>query len=112
MKSVVEDFCAFESSRVWELHNAYFARAGAEAWTTGALPYLATSSPAMARQHARVLVPLVESLIASGAVGGDEDVRILEVGGGIGEFAGQFLRALAEDCGDGGRAIFQRVRYV
>jgi tetratricopeptide (TPR) repeat protein len=112
MPLVVEDFRPYERSGVWRLHDAYFALSGAGAWTRKEIPYVATSSYAMARQHARVLVTLVADLVDSGALRPDDEVRVLEVGSGLGRFAGHLFRALEVDCGPAGVALRPRLRYL
>jgi SAM-dependent MidA family methyltransferase len=112
MRLIVEDFLPYDQSSVWRLHDSYFAQCGAEAWTKGFIPYLATSSYAMARQHARMLVSLVAELGEAGVLDPTDEVRVLEVGSGLGRFAAHVARALAADCGDAGRALRERLRYV
>jgi hypothetical protein len=112
MFRTLEDFTPYEHSRVWRLHDAYYARAGAAAWTSGDVPYVATSSYAMARQNARVLLALVKDLERSGALGPTDPVSVLEVGSGLGLFAANLLHALAKSCGKAGRELYPRIKYV
>ena len=112
MAVVVEDFRPYEHSSVWRLHSAYFAACGGRAWTRKEIPSLATSSYAMARQHARVLVALVADLVDAGVLGADDEVRVLEVGSGLGRFAAHLFLALERHCGPAGVALRERLRYV
>jgi hypothetical protein len=108
---LLEDFTPYDRSRLWALTPAYYARAGAAAWTSGKVPYLGTSNYPMALQHARVLVGLVRDLEEGAALSPTDPVAVLEVGSGLGVFAENLLVALAQDCGDEGRAVLQRLRY-
>jgi tetratricopeptide (TPR) repeat protein len=112
MALIVEDYRPYDSSSLWRLHDAYFTRTGANAWIRGDVPYLATCSYAMARQHARVLVALVADLADTGVLGPDEPVQVLEVGSGLGRFAVHLFRALERACGPAGVALRRRLRYL
>lgn len=102
----------YDQGMHWQTHAAYFERRGVEAWTTGEIPSRATNNFAFARQHGALLVELVQALVAEGRCGKDEHIQVLEIGGGLGDFAVKLLLALKEDLGEAGRAVFDRVRYV
>lgn len=112
MQLILEDFVPYEQSSLWKIHDSYFAQRGGAAWSAGEIPSLATSSYAMARQQAKLLVALVRELEGRGALTADEPVRVLEVGSGSGKFAAMFLRALERGCGERGRALLGRTRYL
>jgi len=112
MEFIVESFRPYHESSIWRLHDSYYATSGALAWTSGEVPYVATSSYSMARQHARTLVGLVEELTAGGMLGPSEEVWVLEVGGGLGSFASHLLAALGADCGRSGVRLRDRLRFV
>jgi hypothetical protein len=112
MIRVLEEFSAYERSRMWGIHHAYFERVGAQAWRPGALPHVGANSLPLVKQNARVLVALVEGLIEAGALGPQDEVRVLEVGSGLGRFATGLIKALAEECGDKGRELLGRLTYV
>lgn len=109
MKVLLQDFVPYDQSVQWLIHDAYFADRGIGAWGDGPIPYASTSNFAIARQHAQMLLALVEELTASGALGRDEPVTLLEVGSGNGDFAVNLLRALEHDFAG---QLFERVRYV
>jgi len=107
MKVTIEPWTPFHESLCWMLSDAYYARRGLDAWRDGEVPHDATTNYGMATQHARFLV---EHLSANAPAEGE--LWILEVGSGSGAFAANLLRALATGCGDRGRALYERVRYV
>jgi tetratricopeptide (TPR) repeat protein len=112
MALIVEDYRPYDRSSLWRLHDAYFTRTGVHAWINRDVPYLATCSYAIAREHARVLVALVADLADAGVLGADETVPVLEVGSGLGRFAAHLFRALERDCGPAGVALRARLRYL
>lgn len=107
----LEGLVPSEKSVVWRIHDAYFARRGAEAWREGEIPFHATSHYVIARGHARLLCRLVAELEAAGTLAPAEPVEVLELGCGLGRFAANFLRALRKGCGARGRSLAPRLRY-
>lgn len=108
MEPVIETATPFDRSILWELHHAYFATRGTDAWKAGDIPFFSTSNGAWAAQHARLLQALVADLEAEGRLAVGAPVVVLECAGGAGVFASNFLFAL-EDL-DAGLAA--RTRYV
>src|SRR5262249_13745848 len=102
----------YDLSSLWKIHDAYFAARGGAAWSQGEIPSMATSSYAMARQQAKLLLALVKELEEQGALARNAEVGVLEVGAGSGRFAAMFLRALERGCGEAGKALFPRIRYT
>ncbi|MFO0744318.1 MAG: tetratricopeptide repeat protein [Myxococcota bacterium] len=102
----------FDHSLIWQIHDAYFAARGIDAWNQGEVPFYSTSNYGSATQHARFFADLVGSQVAAGRLQPDQPVWVLEVGSGLGRFAANFLRALEVSAGPEGNAVFQRVRYV
>jgi tetratricopeptide (TPR) repeat protein len=107
MEIVLEDFVPYDQSSLWRVHDAYYAQAGTAAWTGGAIPHFATSNYAIARQHARFVTALARDAADPGG-----ELRILEIGSGLGDFAARFFEALEHGCGEAGRALRRRVRYI
>jgi tetratricopeptide (TPR) repeat protein len=105
MKQILEERVPYDHSVLWQVHDAYFATRGLDAWTGGDIPYVSTSNFAAARQHARLFEALVAELEARGAVAPGAPLPVLEIGSGLGELASNFLRALPEE-------LAARVRYV
>lgn len=112
MKLTLEDWTPYEESVLWRIHDAYFARRGAAAWTDGDIPFFATSNYAIARQHARTFLAHVRAREEAGVLDAREPLHVLEVGSGLGRFAENFLLALARGTGAEGRAVLERLRYV
>jgi hypothetical protein len=56
MTVILQEFLPYDQSLHWRVHDAYFAQRGMAAWTSGDIPFFATSNYPIARQHARVLV--------------------------------------------------------
>ena len=108
----IEDHVAYDKSLLWRIHDAYFAQCGTSAWDSGAIPSFATSNFAIARQHARFVLALVEQLTAAGNLDAAEPIAVLEIGSGQGKFAATFFRALETATGKRGRALVPRLRYV
>jgi tetratricopeptide (TPR) repeat protein len=109
---LIESHVRYDRSLRWALADAYYSQAGAAAWTSGNVPFRATSSYPAARQHALVVARLYRDLLESGRVASYEPFFVLEVGGGLGQFAENFCRALAEGTGDDGRRLLEQLCYV
>jgi tetratricopeptide (TPR) repeat protein len=105
MKVTLEEAVPYHRSVLWQIHDAYFASRGIDAWVNGEVPYLSTSNFAAARQHARLFEALVAELEGRDVLAPDAPLPVLEIGSGLGEFASNFLRALDA-------RIAARVRYV
>lgn len=112
MKVSLEGFVPHPQSLRWRLADAYYEAASISAWTSGSVPYRATSNYATARQHALVVTALFVEMEATNALAADEPFAVLEVGSGLGQFAGNFLKALEADCGAGGRRLRARLCYL
>lgn len=101
----------FDTCIAWRLHDAYWSQRGPAAWQSGEVPFYSTSNLATARQHAALLVALVQDLQASGHLHPESEVWVLEAGCGLGLFAANFLTAL-ETGPDDHRALLARLRYL
>lgn len=108
---LIEDFVPYDESFQWKLHDAYFASRGTAPWDH-TIPSAATSNYPMARQHALLFLDVIDELRGSGRLGDDEPVHVLEVGGGNGLFAYNFIQALGAACGERGARLLPRLRYV
>ncbi len=109
MQVTLEGLAPYDRSVQWRIHYAYFAQRGIGAWKDGEIPHHSTNNYGVARQHAEFITALV---LDGGVVGPGEPITVLEIGGGIGIFAANFLRALDEGCGAAGREVASRLRYV
>ena len=113
MRIQLHDYLPYDRSLLWRISDAYFAKRGGEAWgDNGDIPWHSTSNYGIARQHAGFLVAHVERLKAAGLLREDERVDVLDVGAGGGQFCVSMMRALSHGCGDAGRELLARLRYV
>ncbi len=90
-----QGFVPYAESALWRVHDAYYEERAAAAWTSGEVPYLATSGYPAARRAVRLVAALVRALEREGALDPGADLWVLEVGCGLGRFAENFFRALA-----------------
>lgn len=77
----------------WRLQRRYFERAGATAWSSGAVPYYVTNTPLLAHAYASVLLGWLRDVRGGGCAA---PVTLVELGAGSGRFAYLLLTALAE----------------
>lgn len=81
--AVLEKDRPFSQSLLWRAQRAYFAREGAQAWSSDAVPSHITNHPAIAASYARIVR----------SIGGDDPVVVVDLGAGSGEFGFRFLKA-------------------
>lgn len=112
MKVRIQENVPYDKSAYFDIHDAYFANRGIQAWAAGDIPYAATSNPALARQHAELFLAHVDALQAAGKLAADAPIPVLEIGSGLGNFCLNFLRALEGDLGARGQAALARLRYI
>lgn len=112
MKVRLQENVPYDKSAYFDIHDAYFANRGIQAWAAGDIPFAATSNPALAKQHAELLITHVASLESQGKLAAGAPVSVLEVGSGLGNFALNLLRALEGQLGEPGQALLARLRYV
>lgn len=112
MRVTLQPFTPFDRCLLWRFHDAYFGARGGEAWKKAEVPSFSTSNYATACQHARLLAGVVTDAERRGARPAGAPVWVLEIGGGGGLFATNFLRALEHGAGAAGADVFRRVRFV
>ena len=83
----LEPFVPYDQSLQWRIHDSYYEKRGASAWTGGEIPYQSTSNYAIARVHAALLIEVVDELARTGRLAEGEEVYVLEIGSGVGRFA-------------------------
>lgn len=105
---LIEAFTPYNDSLMWRVHHAYFAQRGAAVWTEREIPSQGTSNSAQARLHVRLFMALVADLEAAGTLRPGAPVAVLEAGSGSGEFAANFVAALA----DADPHLAERTRYL
>ena len=96
----------------WKIADAFYEHSGPQAWTSGLVPSRATSSYPAARQNALLATRLFVEARRQGHHQDGEPFYVLELGGGSGRFAQNFLRALNEGCGGAGRELLRCIRYL
>jgi tetratricopeptide (TPR) repeat protein len=111
-KLCVQPHTPHDQSLLYELSHLYWQQRGLMAWLSGEVPHRITSSRGMASALARITVAHIQDLEARGALDPSQPLAVLEIGGGLGTFATQFLLSLSEDCGDPGRALLARLQYI
>ncbi|HVV81488.1 MAG TPA: tetratricopeptide repeat protein [Kofleriaceae bacterium] len=95
---LVEDRRRLSRSLLWRLQRAYYAARGAEAWTTGKVPWFVSANAALARAYAQVIDGYLRD-VAAGAYGPEHadparPVYLVELGAGHGRFAFLLLEHL------------------
>lgn len=81
----------FDKSDLWLLHDDYFLNTGLKAWSSGEVPYTGISNYFEAFKKAKFVVENLKGREL-------EEIKILEVGAGNGEFAKNFIKAFQEIC--------------
>jgi tetratricopeptide (TPR) repeat protein len=99
MRVLLEDFTPSGAGLRWQAHQDYYREEGLEVFFRQEVPYNITSNPCYAEQVARLC-------IAQHAQ--KPDLHLLELGGGNGIFAYNFLKAFERLS----PTLFQKVRYV
>jgi ectoine hydroxylase-related dioxygenase (phytanoyl-CoA dioxygenase family) len=89
--SVIEKFTRFDQSVVWSLLHRFYMEAGPAAWSNKIVPQRSTSNAFCADTYAAIVASFFKELIAEG---NSEPPIIIELGGGSGRFAWQFLNRL------------------
>lgn len=97
----------YQHSLRWQLNLDYFQAQGAVAFLNQEVPHDITSNPLFARQVAQVLIAGLEAQ----ALPEGEPVRVLELGGGLGDFAYHFLRAFEQLCQADNLPWAERMEY-
>lgn len=81
----------FDQSIVWSLLQRFYIEAGPEAWSNKIVPQRSTSNAFCADTYASVVATFFKELVAEG---NSQPPLIIELGGGSGRFAWQFLNRL------------------
>lgn len=88
---LVQDFVSVEESAIWPLLQGFYARRGPEVWADGSVPQGSTSNAFIADAYAAIVMDWLRDL---GPQPEDRRPLILEIGGGSGRFAWQFMQRL------------------
>jgi hypothetical protein len=74
-------------SSIWRFMRAFYDRRGLSAWTEGTVPSQVTNHAGLAFVYSKLAAAWVDDLVAEGALGRDQTVYALELGGGTGRLA-------------------------
>ena len=88
---IVEKFTRFDQSIIWSLLHRFYMEAGPEAWSNKIVPQRSTSNAFCADTYASIVATFFKELMAEG---NSEPPIVIELGGGSGRFAWQFLNRL------------------
>lgn len=88
----VEGATRFSKSQIWALQRTFFQEQGIEAWRQGTVPHYVTSSSYMAYSYAEMVL----AWVADQQEEGRQNLRVLELGGGSGQFTFHFLKHATE----------------
>ncbi len=86
----------FADSALWQLQDDYFEQLGPEAWGRNQVPSYITSNPTIAADYARLVFAFFRDLFRQNR--NQEPVRVIELGGGSGQFAFLFIKTLHDLC--------------
>ena len=96
---VIQKMTRFDQSMIWSLLHRFYAEAGPEAWSSHIVPQRSTSNAFCADTYAAIVAAFFKELAAEG---NSKPPVIIELGGGSGRFAWQFLNRLINyHFGDG-----------
>lgn len=88
---IVQKMTRFDQSIIWSLLHRFYMEAGPEAWSNKIVPQRSTSNAFCADTYASIVATFFKELAAEG---NSEPPIIIELGGGSGRFAWQFLNRL------------------
>lgn len=88
---IVQKFTRFDESIIWSLLHRFYMEAGPEAWSNKIVPQRSTSNAFCADTYASIVASFFKELMAEG---NSEPPIVIELGGGSGRFAWQFLNRL------------------
>lgn len=99
---VLQKMTRFDQSIIWSLLHRFYMEAGPEAWSNKIVPQRSTSNAFCADTYASIVATFFKELEAEG---NSKPPMVIELGGGSGRFAWQFLNRLfnyhfadGEDC--------------
>src|SRR5262245_38903430 len=111
-REVVEEFVCLTNSLEWDLGQRYLSDRGNKAFIsdTSPVPFVINNDGTLSRNAAEVFfTSLVE---AENAGNLEPDIYILELGIGVGLFAGFFLDHFRELSRDQGKDFYDRLTYI
>lgn len=103
--SLIQDFTRYDQSKIWGIHDNYFLNIGIAAWTKGDLPYSGVCNPTEAYKKARLVIENLQ------VIKPEADIKIMELGAGLGEFANNFLISFKNICKHENLDYYDRLTY-
>ena len=88
---ILQKMTRFDQSIIWSLLHRFYMEAGPEAWSNKIVPQRSTSNAFCADTYASIVATFFKELEAEG---NSKPPLIIELGGGSGRFAWQFLNRL------------------
>lgn len=88
---VIQKMTRFDQSIIWALLHRFYMEAGPEAWSNKIVPQRSTSNAFCADTYASIVATFFRELEAEG---NSKPPLVIELGGGSGRFAWQFLNRL------------------
>jgi hypothetical protein len=89
---VIDELVPVEQSKVWQLLHDFYVQQGPQAWSEEKVPQGSTSNAYIADAYAAIVAAFLRDVRGSSA----QTPIILELGGGNGRFAWQFMQRLLE----------------
>lgn len=90
------DYTTLSESKIWQSNHAFFANGGNQIWKE--IPHHVTNSPCHASRLAHLISRYWQDIIETGAADKSERFYVLEIGSGIGKFAGLLIQELKAIC--------------
>jgi len=108
---VLEEFRPLAESLDWELGQLYYKLRGSQAFLSRDVPYVVTNDGFLSSLAAHVLFDSLTGEERRGALDSRTEIRVLEVGAGLGLFCRLFLDAFLALCTEHGRNYYDRLCY-
>jgi tetratricopeptide (TPR) repeat protein len=109
---VVQDFCPFPQSREWELGQAYLREKGSQAFLrdVAPVPHVVNNDGNLSLAGAQLLFTALREAEQEEKL--EDEIRVLELGVGVGLFARLFLDAFRALCRQHAADYYDRLVYV
>lgn len=88
---LLQDFTPVSTSKLWDLQAGFYMQQGPEAWSEQRVPQGSTANCFTADTYAAIVAELLHDLANQGC---EQELLIIELGGGNGRFAWQFMQRL------------------
>lgn len=109
-RQMIQDFRPLAESIDWELGQIYWEVRGSESFTSHEVPFTINNDGSLSANAASLLFQNLLESESHGAL--EEQIRVLDLGVGIGLFARFFLDNFRRLCAEQGKDYYDRLRYV